>query len=53
MADLALAIPVVTTPTRVDLRFNLSQDYACDRHAGWWDMAPPSEQSFAAVCVVP
>lgn len=52
-ADVALSMPVVAVPTRVDLRFNLSQDYACDRHASWWDAAPGDAQTIAAFCVVP
>lgn len=51
-------MPSVTSPTRVDLRFSLRQDYDCG--GNWWGgtpSAPPREpgasQTFGAICVVP
>ena len=51
-------MPSVTSPTRIDLRFNLRQDYVCGEN--WWGgtpSAPPREpgtsQTFGAICVVP
>lgn len=51
----SVTLPPLTTatPQRIDVRFNLSQDYGCDRHVGWWGGEPGAAQSFAVLCVVP
>lgn len=46
-----VAMPSVTVPTRVDLRFNLRHDYDCGEN--WWVAEPGPMQTFGVVCVVP
>ena len=44
------AMPRVTTPTRVDLRYALGLQRDC---AADWSSTPPATQTFGVVCVVP
>ncbi|MFO0709822.1 MAG: hypothetical protein U0353_08290 [Sandaracinus sp.] len=51
--SVGLTVTAGSVPERVDVRFNLSQDYGCAPHMGWWDTTPPAAQTIGAICVVP
>ena len=52
-ADRMITVPAASG--RVDLRFNLGQNYGCMYMgaSGWWAGAPGASQTFGAICVTP